>query len=121
MVHAWPATVSHRRIITVRKARMSAFRQHHPLAKQAAFSWEVPTALTSFLKHNTAQLRTKLRALRKPGAVRRTVKNNIPEIAGAAAGIVPGAYLGNQAFANSLPPVRELPHLDQANFIEVGY
>ena len=49
------------------------------------------------------------------------LRKHRPELLGGATGLAYGAYLGNQAFNNALPPVRELPHLDQANFIEVGY
>ena len=101
---------------------MLAFYQQHPLVKMAGW-YDIPSALASFLKNNGQMLRTKIQALRKPGSytnlVKQTAKKYAPEITGGAMGIVPGAYMGNQAFNNSLPPVRTLPNLEQLPYIEV--
>jgi len=100
---------------------MSAYSQFHPLAKQASM-YEVPTKLVQFLSNNGRRLQQKLRALKKPGAYKNLAKQTYstfkPEILGGAAGVVPGAVMGNEAFNNSLPPVRELPHVDQSPYIE---
>ena len=101
---------------------MLAFYQQHPFVKSAGW-YDIPPALTSFLKTNSDMLRTKLRAMSKPSyytnLAKQTAKRYAPEITGGALGIVPGAYMGNQAFNNPLPPVRTLPNLEQLPYIEV--
>lgn len=101
---------------------MSAYNSYHPMRKQANRITELPSAFLKFLQENQKALRTKLQTMRKPGylknVVKDAVKNNIPEIIGGTIGLAGGAYMGNQAFNNSLPPVRALPNLDQSPYIE---
>ena len=77
--------------------------------------------LMTFLRDNTARLNAKLKALRKPGALKtiaaNIVKNKKPEIAGAVAGTAGGAYMGNQAYNNAIPSVRALPDIQPSPYI----
>ena len=103
---------------------MSAFCTFHPFTKQANNWFSAPTALMDFLKVNGQRLASKLRQIKQPEYLKTLAKNTFntykPQIIGGAAGILPGAYLGNEAFNNSLPPVRELPHIEQSNYIELA-
>jgi len=86
--------------------------------KQAGAGY-LPPAVTRFWSSNLKSLKTKLQAIRRPGYFRDLICENRPEIAGALAGTVGGAYLGSQAFNNSLPPVRALPEIQQSPYIEL--
>jgi hypothetical protein len=101
---------------------MLAYYRQHPMVKAAGL-FDVPTALASFWKANTQALQSKLRSMRQPGYARgvvgRAASKFRPELIGGAAGIIPGVYMGNKAFNNSLPPVRTLPSLEQSPYIEV--
>ena len=88
------------------------------MRKQAG-AVNLPPAVTSFWSNNLKSLKTKLQAIRRPGYFRDLIRENRPEIAGALAGTVGGAYLGAQAFNNSLPPVRALPDIQQSPYIEL--
>ena len=104
------------------KQSMLAYYQYHPLTKQAGIT-DVPSALMTFVRQNTKSLQAKLRAMRQPGYFRNAIgtmaREYKPELIGGAIGIGGGAYIGNKAFNNSLPPVRTLPHLEQSPYLEV--
>lgn len=69
---------------------MNAYRSFHPAFEKIAINWK------------------NLRSW--PG-------KHIPELAGTAAGLGGGAWLGNMAYKNAMPNVRSLPRLDQAEVI----
>lgn len=49
----------------------------------------------------------------------RTFRNRALGIAGAAAGAAGGAWLGNKAYNNAIPPVKQLPGVEQLPNIPV--
>lgn len=49
--------------------------------------------------------------------VKQFARNNALGIAGAVTGTLGGAWLGNMAYRNAVPPVRALPQLEQEPYV----
>ena len=94
------------------------YQQFHPLTKCAG-KYGIPNALTQFLSLNLQSLKNKLSKLRQPSFYKQLASDNRGILIGGAAGLPIGAYMGNQAFNNSLPPVRALPDIQQSPLLEV--
>jgi len=87
---------------------MSMYAEQHPLLKQAALPGV--RALGKNIRSNTnlANLRS-------------TVMGKLPEILALSMGLTGGAYLGNKAYNNTIPPVKSLPRLNHEPLVEPSY
>lgn len=73
--------------------------------------------LLNFWNNLRKSIGKKVSDLKNPEYYKQKFRENKPEIAGGVIGTGIGTYLGNEMFKNSLPPVRELPKLQQSNII----
>lgn len=88
---------------------MSMYASQHPMQKQSS----VGTVFSNV--RNVASKYT------NPAYLRNTVMQNLPEILSGAAGLSGGAYIGNQIYQNTIPPVRSLPRLAHEQLIDPYY
>lgn len=89
---------------------MLAYYKQHPGARGGLVKKATSNALARFF----LGLRKQIPNMRSLGAhTRQFARNNVSGIAGVAAGAAGGAWLGNKAYNNAIPPVRQLPGLEQ--------
>ena len=86
---------------------MSTYAEQHPLGKQAAVT--------------PAGLGTALSRYITPMYMRNAIRSRMPEIMAGAFGLAGGAYFGNMAHQNAVPPVRALPRLHHQPLVEPYY
>lgn len=89
---------------------MLAYYRFHPdFVKEAG---SIRTHLSNFWQNNFRSLKSRLVNLKNPETYRQWAKNNKWNLGIGAGAIAWGAYKGNQAYNNALPPVRMLPDMN---------
>lgn len=88
---------------------MLAYYKQHPGARGGLVKKATSNALARFF----LGLRKHIPSVKNLGTqTRQFARNNAIGIAGVAAGAAGGAWLGNKAYNNAIPPVRELPGIE---------
>lgn len=89
---------------------MLAYYKQHPCVQGGLVKKAASNALARFF----LGLRNKIPNIKNLGTqARQFARNNAIGIAGGAAGTAFGAWFGNQAYNNAIPPVRQLPGIEQ--------
>lgn len=95
---------------------MLAYYKHYPGAQGGMVKKAASNALARFFLGFRNRI-PRINTLKTQA--RQFARNNSLGIAGIAAGSVGGAWLGNKAYNNAIPPVRQLPGVEQQPRITV--
>ena len=86
---------------------MSMYLSQHPFTKRAAI--------------HLAGIGSTISRYATPAYIRNAVRSHIPEILAGTIGLAGGAYTGNKAYQNTIPPVKALPRLNHEPLVEPYY
>lgn len=89
------------------RTTMSMYADQHPFTKQAAI--------------NLAGISSTISRYAAPAYMRNAIRSHIPEILAGTLGLAGGAYMGNKAYQNTIPPVKALPRLNHEPLVEPYY